>query len=70
LEETESKLEIISSEDIPEFKSEETDKDSIVSYLNDTSKLIDDSIKGIEIISSGQKSLLEPENRNKKLSAK
>jgi hypothetical protein len=54
LEETESKLEIISSEDIPEFKSEETDKDSIVSYLNDSSKLIDDSIKGIEIISSGE----------------
>ena len=54
LEETESKLDIVNSEDIPEFESEETDKDSIVSYLKDSSKLIDDSIKGIEVISDDE----------------
>lgn len=52
LEETESKLDIVNSEDIPEFNLEETDKDSIVTYLKDSSKLIDDSIKGIEVISA------------------
>ncbi len=54
LEETESKLDIVNSENIPEFESEETDKDSIVSYLKDSSKLIDDSIKGIEVISDDE----------------
>ncbi|HKM01011.1 MAG TPA: hypothetical protein VJ083_03050 [Sedimentibacter sp.] len=51
LEEAESKLQIVESEDIPKFNAESTDKNSIISYLKDSSKLIDDSIKGIEIIS-------------------
>ena len=54
LEETESKLDIVNSEGIPEFNLEETDKDSIVTYLKDSSKLIDDSIKGIEVISADE----------------
>lgn len=52
LEEAESKLKIVESEDIPKFNTESTDANSIVSYLNDSSKLIEGSIKGIEIISS------------------
>ncbi|NLB33297.1 MAG: hypothetical protein GX818_06005 [Tissierellia bacterium] len=51
LEEAESKLLIVEREDIPKFNAESTDKNSIISYLKDSSKLIDDSIKGIEIIS-------------------
>lgn len=54
LEETESKLDIVNSEGIPEFNLEETNKDSIVTYLKDSSKLIDDSIKGIEVISADE----------------
>lgn len=52
LEEAESKLKIVESEDIPKFNIENADKNSIISYLKDSSKLIDDSIKGIEIIST------------------
>ncbi len=52
LEEAESKLKIVESEDIPNFNIESTDANSIVSYLNDSSNLIDDSIKGIDIIST------------------
>ncbi len=54
LEEAESKLDIVKSEDIPKFNTESTDKNSIVSYLNDSSKLIVDSIKGIEIIDTDE----------------
>ncbi len=52
LEEAESKLKIVESEDIPKFNVENADKNSIISYLKDSSKLIDDSIKGIEVIST------------------
>lgn len=52
LEEAESKLDIVKSEDIPKFNSESTDTNSIISYLKDSSKVIDDSIKGIEIINT------------------
>ena len=54
LEEAESKLRIVQSEDIPRFNSESTDAGSIVSYLETSSKLIDDSVKGIEIIETGE----------------
>ena len=52
LEEAESKLQIVESEDVPKFNTENTDKNSIISYLKDSSKLIDDSVKGIEVIST------------------
>ena len=54
LEEAESKLKIVESEDMPKFNSESTDAGSIVSYLEASSKLIDDSVKGIEIIERGE----------------
>lgn len=50
LEEAESKLQIVDSEDLPKFSTESTDKNSIISYLKDSLKLIDDSVKGIELI--------------------
>jgi hypothetical protein len=52
LEEAESKLTIVDSEDIPNFNMEDTDKNSIISYLKDSSNLVDDSIKGIEVINT------------------
>ncbi len=52
LEEAESKLKIVESEDIPNFNIEDTDKNSITSYLRDSSNLIDGSIKGIDLIST------------------
>lgn len=52
LEDAESKLNIVESEDVPKFNTENTDKNSIISYLKDSSKLIDDSVKGIEVIST------------------
>ena len=55
LNEAESKLKIVASEDIPKFNTEDTDKNSIITYLKDSSKLIDNSIKGIEIISAGER---------------
>lgn len=58
LEEAESKLKIVESEDMPKFNSESTDADSIVSYLKDSSELIDDSVKGIEIISTTDENIV------------
>lgn len=55
LNEAESKLKIVESEDIPKFNIEDTDKNSIITYLKDSSKLIDNSIKGIKIISAGER---------------
>ncbi|NLK64369.1 MAG: hypothetical protein GX289_04670 [Tissierellia bacterium] len=52
LEEAESKLKIVESEDIPKFNTESTDINGIVSYLKDSSRLIDKSTKGIELIKS------------------
>lgn len=57
LEEAESKLKIVESEDIPKFNIENTDKNSIVSYLKDSSNLIDDSVKGIEVISADERTV-------------
>lgn len=54
LEEAESKLKIVESEDIPKFNTEDTDKNSIIAYLKDSSKLIESSIKGIEVMSSDE----------------
>ncbi|HHZ02514.1 MAG TPA: hypothetical protein GX396_06205 [Tissierellia bacterium] len=50
LEEAQSKLKIIESEDVPQFSVENADLDSIVSYLKDSGNLLNDSLKGIEII--------------------
>lgn len=50
LEETKTKLNIVESEDIPRFYTEETSIDGIVSYLNDSSKVLANSMKGIEVI--------------------
>lgn len=54
LQEAESKLKIVESKDIPEFNIESTDKNSIITYLKDSSNLIDNSIKGIEFISTDE----------------
>ncbi|HHZ00033.1 MAG TPA: hypothetical protein GYA03_02940 [Tissierellia bacterium] len=53
LQETETKLDIIETADMPEFKVEDTDLNSILSYLEESSSLIDKSTRGIDIISSG-----------------
>lgn len=50
LEEARSKLEIVESEDIPQFNTENTDMDGIVAYLKDSSNILDYSQKSIEII--------------------
>jgi len=54
LEEAESRLKIVQSGDMPKFNSENTDADSIVSYLKESSELVDDSVKGIEIIGTDE----------------
>jgi hypothetical protein len=55
LQEAESKLDIVEAEDIPKFKIEDTDLNSIVQYLEESSSIIDKSVKGIDIISSGER---------------
>lgn len=55
LEEAESKLKIVASEDIPRFNIEDTDKSSIITYLKDSAKLVENSTKGIEVISTDEK---------------
>lgn len=52
LEEAESKLDILGNEDIPKFNSEKTDKNSIVSYLNNSKNVLEKRLKGIEIVDS------------------
>lgn len=54
LEEAESKLKMVESQDIPNFNMEDTDKNSIISYLEDSSNLVDGSIKGIEVINTDE----------------
>lgn len=54
LQEAESKLKIVASEDIPKFNIEDADKNSIITYLKDSYRLIESSIKGIEVISSDE----------------
>lgn len=58
LQEAESLLDIVESDDIPDFKSEETDKNSITSYLNDSISSLDDSYRKIEIIQSTDSKIL------------
>ena len=55
LQEAESKLDIVEAEDIPKFKIEDTDLNSIVQYLEESSSIIDKSVKVIDIISSGER---------------
>lgn len=52
LEEAESKLDILANEAIPEFKSEKTDKNSIVTYLNNNKSILEKRLKGIEIVTN------------------
>jgi hypothetical protein len=52
LQEAESKLDIIEASDMPAFKVENTDFNSILSYLEESSSLVDRSARGIDIISS------------------
>ncbi len=58
LQEAESRLDIVVSDDIPDFKSEGTDKNSIISYLNDSISSLDDSYRKIEIIQSTDNKIL------------
>lgn len=52
LKEAETKLDIIEGEGIPRFSSENTDKSSIVEYLNNSRGVLENSIRGIEILES------------------
>ncbi|WP_312832922.1 hypothetical protein [Sedimentibacter saalensis] len=58
LQEAESLLDIVVSDDLPDFKSEGTDKNSIISYLNDSISSLDDSYRKIEIIQSTDSKIL------------
>lgn len=58
LQEAESLLDIVGSDDIPDFKSEGTDKNSIISYLNSSISSLDDSYRRIEIIKSADSKIL------------
>lgn len=58
LQEAESLLDIVGSDDIPDFKSEGTDKNSIITYLNDSISSLDDSYRRIEIIKSTDTKIL------------
>ncbi|MDF2615619.1 MAG: hypothetical protein K0Q47_274, partial [Sedimentibacter sp.] len=58
LQEAESLLDIVVSDDIPDFKSEGTDKNSIINYLNDSISSLDDSYRKIEIIKSTDTKIL------------
>lgn len=52
LEEAETKLDILGDEGIPKFISEKTDKNSIVTYLNNNKVELEKRLKGIEIVDS------------------
>jgi len=58
LQEAELKLKIVESDNIPKFNSEQTDKDSIVTYIKDSKNILDDSYRGIEIIQSSDIEIL------------
>lgn len=50
LSDAEAKLDILENDGVPKFISEETDKNSIMAYLNNNKKILDKSLRGIEII--------------------
>lgn len=56
LEEAESKLDILENEGIPQFNSEKTDKNSIMSYLNNNKSVLEERLKGIEILDNSDES--------------
>lgn len=58
LQEAESRLDIVVNDDIPDFKSEGTDMNSITSYLNNSISSLDDSYRKIEIIQSTDNKIL------------
>ncbi|MEL7649664.1 MAG: hypothetical protein AAGU76_16335 [Sedimentibacter sp.] len=52
LREAESRLEIVESEELPEFSLENSDKAGIIRYLNESRGVLEDSFRDIEIIKS------------------
>jgi hypothetical protein len=58
LQEAESLLDIVVNDGIPDFKSEGTDKNSIISYLNNSISSLDNSYRKIEIIQSTDSKIL------------
>lgn len=52
LEEAESKLDILENDGIPKFNSEKTDKNSIITYLNNNKNILNKSLRGIATIES------------------
>ena len=50
LKESEIKLDIVEGEGVPRFSYENTDKNSIVEYLNNSKSVLEKSSKGIEIV--------------------
>lgn len=52
LQDAEAKLNILDNEGIPNFASEKTDKNDILSYLNSSRTMLDRSLRGIEILES------------------
>lgn len=58
LQEAESRLDIVVNDDLPDFKTEGTDKNSIMSYLDKSISSLDDSYRKIEIIKSTDSKIL------------
>ncbi len=58
LQEAESKLDIVQSKVIPKFNVEETDKNSITTYLNESKSILSESYRDIEIIQSNDSRIL------------
>jgi len=58
LQEAQSKLDIVGNDEIPKFNSENTDKNSIAAYLNDSKNVLDESNRKIEIIQTTDSKIL------------
>ena len=58
LQEAQSKLDIVESDDIPKFNIENTEKSNILTYLNESKKLLDDSKREIDIIQTTDSKIL------------
>lgn len=58
LQEAESRLEIVESEELPKFSLENADKGSIIRYLNESRSVLEDSFRDIEIIKSTDSSIV------------
>lgn len=54
LDEAQTQLDILENEGIPKFNSEKTDKNSILAYLNNNKAVLEERIKGIEIVNSNK----------------